>query len=92
MYENGLDIDEIARDRNLKPSTIWTHLSQLVESGYAINCDRLVPPERQTVIYEALEAIGGDSLRNLFDHLREQYTYDEIKIIRAIWQNEKEPL
>jgi ATP-dependent DNA helicase RecQ len=92
MYENGLDIDEIARDRNLKPATIWTHLVQLVESGYAINCDRLVPPERQTVIYEALEAIGGDSLRNLFDHLREEYTYDEIKIIRAIWQNEKEPL
>ena len=92
MYENGLDIDEIARDRNLKPATIWTHLVQLVESGYAINCDRLVPPERQTIIYEALEAIGGDSLRNLFDHLREQYTYDEIKIIRAIWQNEKEPL
>ena len=92
MYENGLDIDEIARDRGLKPATVWTHLVQLVESGYAINCDRLVPPERQTVIYEALEAIGGDSLRNLFDHLREEYTYDEIKIIRAIWQNEKEPL
>ncbi|MEI6065188.1 MAG: DNA helicase RecQ, partial [Pseudanabaena sp. ELA748] len=92
MFENGLDIDEIARDRHLKPATIWTHLVQLVESGYAINCDRLVSPERQNVIYEALEAIGGDSLRNLFDHLREEYTYDEIKIIRAIWQNEKEPL
>ncbi|MBD2188003.1 DNA helicase RecQ [Pseudanabaena mucicola] len=92
MYENGMDIDEIARDRNLKPATVWTHLVQLVESGYAINCDRLVAPERQTVIYEALETVGGDSLRNLFDHLREEYTYDEIKIIRAIWQNEKEPL
>jgi ATP-dependent DNA helicase RecQ len=92
MYENGLDIDEISRDRNLKSATIWTHLVQLVESGYAINCDRLVSPERQTVIYEALEAIGGESLRNLFDHLREEYTYDEIKIIRAIWQNEKDPL
>ena len=92
MYENGLSVDEIARDRHLKAATIWTHLVQLVESGYAINCDRLVTPERQTIIYEALEAIGGDGLRNLFDHLREEYTYDEIKIIRAIWQNEKEPL
>ena len=92
MYENGLDIDDIARDRNLKPATVWTHLVQLIEAGYAINCDRLVAPERQTVIYEALDAIGGDGLRNLFDHLREEYSYDEIKIIRAIWQNEKEPL
>jgi len=92
MYESGLDVEEIARDRHLKAATIWTHLVQLIESGYAINCDRLIPPERQNVIYEALEAIGGDSLRNLFDHLREEYTYDEIKIIRAIWQNEKEPL
>ena len=54
--------------------------------------DHLVSPDRQAVIYEVLEAIGGDSLRNLFDHLREEYTYDEIKIVRAIWQNEKEPL
>ena len=92
MYENGLDIDDIARDRNLKPATVWTHLVQLIEAGYAINCDRLVASERQTVIYEALDAIGGDGLRNLFDHLREEYSYDEIKIIRAIWQNEKEPL
>jgi ATP-dependent DNA helicase RecQ len=92
MYENGLDIDEIARDRKLKPATVWTHLVQLVEAGYAINLDRLVPPDRQSIIYEALEAIGGDSLRNLFDHLREEYTYDEIKIVRAIWQNEKDPL
>jgi ATP-dependent DNA helicase RecQ len=92
MYENGLDIDEIARDRGLKPATVWTHLVQLLEAGYAINIDRLVTPERQNVIYEAIEAIGGDSLRNLFDHLREEYTYDEIKIVRAIWQNEKEPL
>ncbi len=92
MYENGSEIDDIARDRGLKPATIWTHLVQLVESGYAINIARLVPPERQTVIYEALEAIGGDALRNLFDHLREEYTYDEIKIVRAIWLNEKEPL
>ncbi|MFN5656906.1 MAG: DNA helicase RecQ, partial [Pseudanabaena sp.] len=67
MYENGLDIDEIARDRGLKPATVWTHLTQLLESGYAINIDRLVSPERQNVIYEALEVIGGDSLRNLFD-------------------------
>ncbi|MDX2254411.1 MAG: DNA helicase RecQ [Pseudanabaenaceae cyanobacterium bins.39] len=89
MYENGLDVDDIARDRGLKPATIWTHLVQLVEAGYAIDIDRLVPPERQTVIYEALEAIGGDSLRNLFDHLREAYTYDEIKIVRAIWQKEQ---
>jgi len=92
MYENGLDIDEIARDRKLKPATVWTHLVQLVEAGYAINLDRLVPPDRQSIIYDALEAIGGDSLRNLFDHLREEYTYDEIKIVRAIWQNEKDPL
>ena len=92
MYENGLDINEIARDRGLKPATVWTHLVQLVESGYAINIDRIVPPERQSIIYDALEAIGGDSLRNLFDHLREEYPYDEIKIVRAIWQNEKDPL
>ena len=91
MYENGMDIDDIAQNRGVKPSTVWTHLVQLLDAGYSINCDRLVPPERQTVIYDAIAAIGSDSLRNLFDHLREEYTYDEIKIVRALWQQDNDP-
>ena len=87
MYTNGLEVDDIAQKLCLNPSTIWTHLLQILEAGYSINIDRLVSPKHQNVIYEALEMIGSDSLRTLFQHLREEYTYDEIKIVKAVWQN-----
>lgn len=91
MYTNGLEVDDIAQKLGLKPSTIWTHLLQTLEAGYSINIDRLVSPKHQTIIYEALEMIGSDSLRTLFEHLREEYTYDEIKIVKAVWQNKRIP-
>ena len=91
MYTNGLEVDDIAQKLGLKPSTIWTHLLQILEAGYSINIDRLVSPKHQNVIYEALEMIGSDSLRTLFEHLREEYTYDEIKIVKAVWQNKRIP-
>ncbi|MCA6601986.1 MAG: helix-turn-helix domain-containing protein [Pseudanabaena sp. M57BS1SP1A06MG] len=91
MYTNGLEVDEIAQKLGLKSTTIWTHLLEILEAGYSINIDRLVPSKHQNVIYEALEMIGSDSLRTLFEHLREEYTYDEIKIVRAVWQNQRIP-
>lgn len=91
MYTNGLEVDDIVQKLGLNPSTIWTHLLQILESGYSINIDRLVSPKHQTIIYEALEMIGSDSLRTLFEHLREEYTYDEIKIVKAVWQNKRIP-
>ncbi|HEX9134945.1 MAG TPA: helix-turn-helix domain-containing protein, partial [Ktedonobacteraceae bacterium] len=83
LYRQGLSIEEIASERNLKPSTISSHLSELAEAGEAIDIDRLVQPEHYPVIVDALHQIGDDLLRPVKDFLGDEYSYEEIRLVRA---------
>ncbi|NJL91381.1 MAG: hypothetical protein HC916_17545, partial [Coleofasciculaceae cyanobacterium SM2_1_6] len=55
-------------------------------AGEAINLDDLVTPERQQVIKEAIELLGIEKLRPIWEHLEEKYTYEEIRLVAAWWQ------
>jgi ATP-dependent DNA helicase RecQ len=83
LYRQGLSIEEIASERNLKPSTIISHLSELFEAGEPIDIDRLVQPDHFPVIADALQQIGDDLLRPVKDFLGDEYSYEEIRLVRA---------
>lgn len=83
LYRQGLSIEEIASERNLKSSTIISHLSELAEAGEAIDLDMLVQPEHYGVIVDALHQIGDEFLRPVKDFLGDEYTYEEIRLVRA---------
>ena len=84
LYQQGLSIEEIARERNLKPTTILSHLSELIEGGEVLDIERIVQPGRQKVIASALEQIGSDVLKPVKEFLGEDYSYDEIRLVRAV--------
>ncbi len=86
LYQQGLGVEAIAAQRQLKLATIYTHFSDLIQAGKLTNIDPLVPPDRQAAIIAALEAIGPDSLRDVFDHLRGLYNYGEIRLVSSWWQ------
>lgn len=83
LYRQGLSIDEIAIERNLKSSTISSHLTELVEAGEAIDIDRLVQPEHYNMIVDALHEIGDDLLKPVKEFLGDEYSYEEIRLVRA---------
>ncbi len=83
LYHQGLSIDEIASQRNLKSSTIISHLSELVEAGEAIDIDRLVHPEHYDMIVDALQQIGDELLKPIKEFLGDDYSYEEIRLVRA---------
>jgi ATP-dependent DNA helicase RecQ len=83
LYRQGLSIDEIASERNLKSNTIFSHLCELVEAGEAIDIDRLVQPEHYSVIVDALHQIGDDLLKPVKEFLGDEYAYEEIRLVRA---------
>ena len=83
LYCRGLSIDEIASERNLKPTTILSHLIELVESGEALDIDRLVQPEHYVVIVDALHQVGDDLLKPVKEYLGDEYSYEEIRLVRA---------
>jgi len=83
MFQQGLNIAEIAQRRNMSRGTILTHLTELLESGVPLDIERLIQPERYEVIADALQEVGGDLLRPVKDFLGDEYSYDEIRLVRA---------
>jgi ATP-dependent DNA helicase RecQ len=85
-YQRGLNIEEIASQRNLSASTIVAHLAELIEMNQPVALDDLVTPLKQKVIIQAIAQLGGNSLRTLKEYLGENYSYDEIRLVVAWWR------
>jgi len=89
LYQQGLSIADIAQRRNLQPRTIATHLSELIEMNQPVDIDRLVAKELHQPILEAIETVGDKTLRALRDRLGEDYSYEDIRLVRAWWRRER---
>ncbi len=84
MFEQGLSLPEIAQRRNLTRGTVFAHLIELFESGETLDVHRLIAPERYDIIADAIQQIGGVLLRPVKDALGDDYSYEEIRLVRAI--------
>lgn len=58
----------------------------LIAMNQPVDLDLLVIPVRQQFISKAIQTVGATSLRTISEHLGDNYTYDEIKLVRAWWQ------
>jgi len=90
LYNQGLSIEEIAQKRNVKPTTIISHISNLIEKKQSLDLSKLVPLERQKKIWNVLEIVGDISLTPIRENLGESYSFDEIRLVRAKWRREKQ--
>ena len=87
LHKQGLSPSEIALERGLRLGTIIEHLDQLIAMGQDVDLNKLVSPERQVPIFEAIEKVGSHSLRTIRDELGETFDYNEIRLVRAVWEN-----
>ena len=83
MYRQGMSVEEIARTRNLTRGTIMGYLCEFVDSGEIVDIERLVSPGHYDIIADTFRQVGGDTLRPVKDILGEEYSYDEIRVVRA---------
>lgn len=89
LHQQGLSVEEIAERRGFTPGTIVSHLSELIEKRQPVDLKRIVSPQRQEAILQAIQGVGEESLRSLREHLGEEYSYEEIRLVRAWWRREK---
>jgi ATP-dependent DNA helicase RecQ len=88
-YQQGLSVEEIAQKRGFTPRTIVTHLSELLEMKQPVDLNQFVSPERQNPILQAIQTVGEASLKTIREHLGEEYSYEEIQLVRAWLRREK---
>lgn len=83
LHQQGLDIQQIARKRGIKPATVVEHLCELLRLNQPVDLNRIVRREKQELIRLAREKLGSKSLRILREFLGENYSDDEIKLVMA---------
>ncbi len=86
LYRQNLTVQAIANARGMSPNTISGHLVELMEMGREVDINVLVESERQQAIVNAIEIIGDEKLRAIYEFLQEVYTFEEIKLVRAWWR------
>jgi ATP-dependent DNA helicase RecQ len=88
LYQQGLRLADIAEARNLRTTTIVTHIEELIRKGYAINIDDFVAPDIQQDIVRAIDHCGAQRLTEIYEFLQQRHTYADIRLVRAAWEAE----
>jgi ATP-dependent DNA helicase RecQ len=83
LYKRGLNIADIAAERNLKPLTIEQHLAELIEQGRDVRVEDFVTEVDRALIESAAQQHGLDKLRPIKDVVPERITYTEIRFVVA---------
>jgi ATP-dependent DNA helicase RecQ len=86
LHQQGMSIDEIAQERNIRPTTVIRHLSDLIEKNETIDINLLVPVNKQEVIWKVLDILGDVALTPIKEYLGDDYSFDEIRIVKGVWR------
>ncbi len=88
LYRQGFSLEAMANQRGLRTTTIVNHLTQLIEMNYLTELTPFVSPEDYRVIVQALETVGDQALKPIYEYLSEAYSYETIKLVRAGWRSQ----
>ncbi len=85
LYKEGLSIDEIAEQRQLKSTTIYSHIAKLWSEGKTIDIyDFISKSEVNSVKIAKQELQSPDGLKPYFEHFNEQLDYFKIRLALSI--------
>jgi ATP-dependent DNA helicase RecQ len=86
-YRQGMPVTLIAKERNLKPGTIYSHLAELYEKGHDINIRDFIDKGDLEKICASLTEKGVPAtLKTLFERLNEEFDYDKLRLAVAYYR------
>jgi len=89
LYKKGLSIDTIADKRNLKSTTIFSHLAKLYTDGKDINIYDFVNNIEVEKVRKAQEELESpQALRPYYEHLNGEMEYFKIRLALTIIDKE----
>jgi len=85
LYKEGLTIDEIATKRNLKPTTIFSHLAKLYTDGEDIDVYNFVTKKEVEKIREAKDKLDNpQALKPYYEYFNSEIEYFKIRLALTI--------
>jgi uncharacterized protein YpbB len=83
LLRQGYSVEDIARRRRIKPSTVEDHLAEIALRCPEWDCSRFLPPALAERIVQACEQLGTSRLRVVKDHLGPDVSYLQIRLALA---------
>lgn len=89
LYKEGFTIDEIAEKRNLKSTTIFSHLAKLYTDGKDIEIYDFVTKSEVEIVRNAKEKLENpQALKPYYEHLNAEIEYFKIRLALTIIDND----
>lgn len=87
----GKTVDQIAAERGLAASTIYSHLEELIAEG-VVDRDMVAVTIGEAFdvaaslrdVQGAIAVCGDAALKPIFEHLEERYDYNQLRVLRAL--------
>ncbi|WP_435255403.1 DNA helicase RecQ [Tenacibaculum sp. A30] len=90
LYKEGLTVDEIAENRGLKPTTIFSHLSKLYLEGKDVSLDEFIEADVLALVANAKKVLKNETaLKPYFEFLGEKVPYEKIRVGLTILQRKR---
>ncbi len=86
LTRQDLTLEEIARACNRSQSTVANYLCEAYKQGEDINLARFLQDGHHDRIVEVFERLGDAQLRPVKDALGDDYSYEELRIVRTLMQ------
>ena len=88
LLQQGLPLEEVARQRGRSKSTIVVHLEHLLQERDDIDLRPLLSPDRFEKIRAAFRQTGGTHISPVKDILGDDYSYEESRVVHLYLQQE----
>ncbi|REH54632.1 ATP-dependent DNA helicase RecQ [Tenacibaculum gallaicum] len=90
LYKEGFTVEEIAENRGLKPTTIFSHLSKLYLEGKDVSLDDFIEADTLALVANAKKVLKNETaLKPYFEFLGEQVPYEKIRVGLTILQRKR---
>ncbi|MCO5176310.1 MAG: DNA helicase RecQ [Thermomicrobiales bacterium] len=85
LFNRGLSIEDVAKERGLAVSTVEAHLVEAIESGANVDVGHVVTPTMIAQVEAAIRKVGDELLRPIMDEVGEDagYSWGQLRLIRA---------
>ncbi|NKI24959.1 DNA helicase RecQ [Arenibacter sp. 6A1] len=89
LYKKGNSIEEIAKIRKLKPTTIFSHLAKLYVDGKDIDIYKYVDKKSVSQVVKAKKALKSpETLKPYFEYFEEKMEYSTIRLALSVIEKE----
>lgn len=88
LFQKGNDLEQIAQLRGMAKSTIVGHLTGFIATGI-LQAEQLISGPKMLAILDVIYQFPTAILSELKTKLGEEYSYEEIKIVKAAFEYQK---